>query len=141
MTATLADVREAIAADLNELSGLRATAYLTPQINPPQAMVDVEGPTQVTFSTAGAVEYTVTIAVFDQFTSERASQERFDNLRDPHHANSLKRKIEDSTRLAALDGVDYGEVGPSSPAQPVQVGQVDYLRVTWPLQVVIHQES
>jgi len=141
VTATLDDIREAIAADLNEISDLRADAYLTPTINPPHAMIDIAGPTQVTFSAAGAVEYTFTVAIFDTFAAERSSQKRFDQLRDPFHARSVKRKIEDSARLAALDGIDYGEVGPGSDTEPIPFDGVTFLRVTWPLQVVIHQES
>ena len=139
MTTTLADVREALANALAGIEGLRAYEYLTDQVNPLQAMIDVEGPTQVTFSTAGAQEYTFTIIVAGQRVSERATQKAFDELRDPFHARSVKRAIEDDTGLAALPGMDYGQVGPAGRTEAAQVGAIEYLTVEWPLTVVIHE--
>jgi hypothetical protein len=140
MTATLEDVRLAIVHACGAVS-LRCTPYLTDQVNPPQGMIDLEGPTQVTFSTAGAVEYQFVIMVFDQRTSERSGQERFDQLRDPFDPRSLKRAIDDSTALAALDGVDYAMVDNPGRIQAQTVGAVDYLLVEFPVSVVIHQEA
>ena len=140
MTASLADVREAMSDAVNTIEGLRCSPYLTDQINPLGAMIDVEGPTQVSFSTAGAVEYLFTVMVFGQRTSERATQKHFDELRDPFHSRSVARTLEADADLNGLAGVDYSLGLPPTRAQSIQVGTIDYLMVEFPVNVVIRQE-
>lgn len=140
MTATISDVRSAMADAVSSIEGLRCSPYLTDQVNPLGAMIDVEGPTQVSFSTAGAVEYLFTVMVFGQRSSERATQKHFDELRDPFHARSVARTIEADTALNALAGVDYSLGMPPTRATQVTVGAVEYLLVEFPVNVVIRQE-
>lgn len=141
MTATLEEVREALAADITSITGLRCSPYLMDQANPPMGMLDIEGPEQVTFSTAGAQRYTFTLLVFDQRASEKAAQQRVDELRDPFHERSLKRAIDDGSSLNALSGLDYPNVGAPTALTPVQVGTVQYLACEFPIEIVIHQED
>lgn len=139
MTATLKDVREALAADVTATTGLRCIPYLEDQANPPVAMIDVEGPEQVTLSDAGAQTYTFTLLYIDQRTSERSAQKRCDELRDPFHARSLKRAIDDSTALDALTGLQYPNVGRPGLLTPVRIGNVDYLACEFPIEIVIRE--
>lgn len=141
MTATLEAVREAMAEDISAIPGLRVDPYLRDQANPPCAMLDVEGPTQVTFSTAGAVTYTFTLLYIDQRVSEVHAQKRCDELRDPFHARSLKRALEDGTHLAALTGVDYSLSTTPGLLIPVTIGATPYLACEFPIEVVIHEET
>jgi hypothetical protein len=140
VTATLADVREAMADAVNGIEGLRCTPYMEDVVNPLQAMIDVEGPTQVSFSTAGAVEYLFTVLVFGQRTSAKATQKHFDELRDPFHSRSLARTLEADTALNALAGVDYVLGLTANRTMNIPVGTTDYLVIEFPVTVVIRQE-
>lgn len=141
MTATIAEVREAMAADLTQGCDLRCSPYLQDQANPPIGMLDVEGPDRVTFSDAGACTYQFVLLYIDQRTSERGAQQRCDELRDPFHSRSLRAALENGTQLAALPGVDYGTVGHPTPLTPVRIGTIDYLACEFPIEVTIHQED
>jgi phosphoglycolate phosphatase-like HAD superfamily hydrolase len=140
MTASLGDVRDAIADAVSGIEGLRCSPYMEDVVNPLAAMVDVEGPTQVTFGTAGAVEYLFTVLVFGQRVSAKATQKHFDELRDPFHSRSLARTLEADTALNALAGVDYALGLAANRTTNVTVGAVDYLIIEFPITVVIRQE-
>lgn len=141
MTATLADVRTAMAEDITSSTGLRTSPYLMDQANPPMGMLDVEGPDRVTFSDDGAVTYQFVLLYIDQRVSEKSAQQRCDELRDPFHDRSLRAALENGSALAALAGVDYGLVGHPSALTPVQIGAVPYLACEFPIEVTIHQED
>lgn len=141
MTASLAEVRDALAAAVTDATDLRCQPYLRAQINPPEAQINIAGPEQRTMSATGAQEYTASIVVYDQMGEERSAQIRFDELRDPFGARSLKRAIDDSTDLTAVSGVSFGEVGPGGDVEPVSIAGADYLRVVWPVAVWIHHEE
>lgn len=140
MQATLAEVRAAIATAV-ETAGLRCKPYLSPTVTPVEGQINVAGPEQITFSADGAQQYTASIVVYDQFTDERSAQQRFDELRDPFHARSIKRAVDDNSALLALDGVSFANVGAGGDVEPVTISGVEYLRVVWPVPFVIHQED
>lgn len=134
---SIAAVREAFAAALDGIDGLRASAYLTDQINPPQAMVDFEIPEYDLTFNRGADQYDFTVWIFDQRTSERGSQLRMDAWRDPSDADSLKQVIEADAGILAV--CDYARVRSVSSPRDMQVGNVHYLVIEFRVEVVISQ--
>lgn len=139
MTCTLAEVRAALAKDVTDTTELRCSPYLKDQANVPEAMLDLEGPEQITMSADGAQSYTAVLLYIDARTSERAAQQRVDELRDPFHERSLKRAIDDGPTLDALTGFSYASVGAPGPLTPVTIGTVDYLACEFPIEFVIEE--
>src|SRR5436189_3203758 len=121
-TCTLAEVRAAIAADITAATGLRCSPYLKDQATPPDSMIDIEGPERITFTDQGAHAYTATLLYIDQRVSEKAAQERCDELRDPFHTRSLAQAINNGENANALTGFSYGTVLQPGLLTPVRLG-------------------
>lgn len=128
--------RVALAAALDGMPNLRCpSAYMTDQVNPPQAMIDHEVNYDLTFA-RGADVHTFHVMVFDLRTSERATQIRFDTLMDGSlTTTSIKFVVENNAGVAAE--CDYARVLSATRPQVATIGVVDYLLVDFTLEVVL----
>ncbi len=124
-----------MATALGTISGLNAQPYLRDQVNVPEAQVDFGiNPYDMTFGGAKDV-YQFVVHVFSNRTMTTDSQILLDALRDPQSATSIKNVLEADAGLLAL--VDYCQVQSVSPPATVEVGKVEYLLVTFTIEVVI----
>lgn len=132
---TVADVREALAAALRTIPGLRASEYLTDEVVPPHAMFDYTVEPHMVFA-RGADVYRFTIQVFCSRSSDGASQKFLDLLRDPASSTGLLQVVETDSTLAAV--VDYARVTSVGAIQiaPVKPG-VEYLMVPFEVEIVL----
>lgn len=131
---SLETYREALADAVSTIDGLRCTPYLTDQVNPPHAMIDLEVNYDLTFA-RGADVLTVYLMVFDQRKSERSAQIRLDDWRDGSSTTSIKYVVENDTTLATK--CDYTRVVSAGRPTVVTVGTVDYLMVEFQLEAVL----
>lgn len=131
---SLETYREALAAAVGSIEGLRCTPYLTDQVNPPQAMIDLEVNYDLTFA-RGADVLNVFVMVFDQRKSERSAQKRIDEWRDGGSTTSIKYVVENDTGLAAE--CDYTRVVSAGRPTVVTVGAVDYLMIEFQMEAVL----
>jgi hypothetical protein len=134
---SVATVRAAMAEALQTISSdgitLKATAYVTDQITPPQAMFDYElDPHYVFGDDKGG--YLFTVWVFLNRGSEVASQKFLDVLRDPTNTESVPYVLENNAGLAAV--VDFCKVVKCGRVE-VSAGQnAEYLMVPFDVEVV-----
>lgn len=133
-----ADVRAAIAAALDGMSGLRCNAdgLMRDKVEPPEAMVDWEVPNyHGTFGPSGMRELQFSVMIFDQRTEARSTQKRFDTWRDPDSTSGVRYVLENDAGIAAV--CDYLTVRSAGPAQAVTIGQVDYLMIEFTCEAVL----
>ena len=100
--ATVTELRNGLAARLSNISGLRVTPTIPDQINPPIAIVSLDG---ITFDEAfhrGLDQYRFTITVVVGRISERTAQTRLDAYLAPSGAGSIKTAIEADTSLGGV---------------------------------------
>jgi len=132
--ATLSELRAGIAANLATISGLRTTATVPDQINPPIAVVM---PNTITYDTAfarsGGDEYEFLVMVIVGRVDERSAQNKLDAYASSSGNSSVKAAIEKdktlggkafSLRVSSLRGY-----------QSVTVGDITYLSAEWVVQV------
>jgi hypothetical protein len=132
--ATLSELRAGIATNLATISGLRTTATVPDQINPPIAVVM---PNTITYDTAfarsGGDEYEFLVMVIVGRVDERSAQNKLDAYASSSGNSSVKAAIEKdktlggkafSLRVSSLRGY-----------QSVTVGDVTYLSAEWVVQV------
>ena len=103
--ATMSGLRAAIATRLATITGLRTSATLPDQPQPPQAVVY---PDRVLYDTAmgrGSDEYTFIVIVIVGRIAERSAQTSLDGYCNPSGGTSIKAAIEGDPTLggAALD--------------------------------------
>ncbi len=127
--ATLAELRDAIANAVASIDGLRATALITDQINPPQAVVYRKATTydevQHGPGEASAGTWAFGILVYVQRTDERSSQNLLDEYAEPTGDKSIKTAVETDAALAAI--CDYVLVTDAGAVLVTTVGQIDYI--------------
>lgn len=92
--ATISEIRSAIATNLSSISGLRTSAYVPDQINPPVAIVE---PVSIAFDTSmgrglDTLTFKVTVLVGRQ--EERTAQTLIDAYCSSSGASSIKSAIE-----------------------------------------------
>lgn len=134
--ASITDVREAIAAAVATIDGLRATALVTDQVNPPQAMVWRKAWTyDDTMSDEPTITFMFGVTVYVGRTDERSGQDLLDLFAEPTGDKSVKQVIETDTDLAAL--CDYAVVVGVDEIKAVTVGQVDYLTEEFTVEAAI----
>lgn len=128
--------RSALADALNGMPGLRCgDPYMTDQVNPPQAMIDIDDIAYDLTFARGADVYQFTVLVFDQRTSVRATQRRFDTWRDGTDPKSVKHVVENDSGVAAE--CDYTRIVSVSAPTSVSVGNVDYMLLEFQGEVVL----
>lgn len=137
---SLANVRASAATALRSVTfadgkKLRADEYLSGVVNPPHAFFDFEIPGQLVFGNNSPHACILRVQVLDQHDSERSSQIRLDELRDPTNTHSLKQVLENGSNWDAT--VDYCTFRSASPAGVTEVGGVKYLSVDFEFEVCI----
>lgn len=101
-TVTVTDLRNGLATRLGTITGLRVSAVIPDQINPPLAIVALDG---ITFDRAfhrGMDEYRFLITVVVGRAAERSAQNRLDAYLAPTGAGSVKTAIEGDTSLGGI---------------------------------------
>lgn len=104
-------MRAALAAACSDVSGLNASAYVTDQVNVPQAIVGVEydfDPQLVYGESKCAHRFTVT--VFAGRIAEQAAQELLDSYVELAGTGSLIAAIQGDTALNDGSTADYAKV-------------------------------
>lgn len=127
-------MRQAIAANLATISGLRVSYYILDNPNPPVAVV---APPTIKYDQTfgrGLDEYSFQVIVLVTRADERIGQELIDTYCAPVGAGSVKAAIESDRTLGGLVAdlrvTDMTGVSPTTLAD----GQV-YLSATWAVQV------
>lgn len=91
---TVSELRSGLATRLATISGLRTSATIPDQLNPPVAVVSLD---TITFDEAfqrGLDQYAFTVTVVVGRVAERSSQLRLDAYCDPAGSSSVKTAIE-----------------------------------------------
>lgn len=121
MTATIAELREAIANAVATIPDLRATPLISDQVNPPQAEVSrsaaVYDEVQHGPDEDSARTWPFKVRVYAGRVNERGGQDLLDEYAEPIGDKSIKQAIENDTDLAAL--CDYVLVTEVSDTQVV----------------------
>lgn len=128
---TIADIREALAAAI-EATGVKATAYVTDQVNTPQAVVR-RGELNYSDSFDGEARYDFTITVYAT-REARAGQEYLDALVEPEGFTSMKAAVENDTALK--EHIHYATVTRASPVNEAVVGETQYLAVDFSVLII-----
>lgn len=137
---SLTDARESIATALATIPNLRATTYLTDQINPPPgggfAMIEFGQIDDLVFG-GTKNRYPLNIKVFAPRSSERVSQMFFDTVRDPHAVTGIKPVLE--ANAGVLAACDYLYVNHPDNPSVVAIGSpgVEYLMLEFEGEVVL----
>lgn len=102
MSVTVTALRNALATRLSAITGLRVSAVIPDQLNPPIAIIALDG---ITFDRAfhrGMDEYRFMVTVVVGRASERAAQNRLDGYLAPTGDGSVKTAIEADTSLGGI---------------------------------------
>jgi hypothetical protein len=130
----IGDIRTGLANNLSAIKGLRVSAFVPEQPNPPIAVVM---PPSITFDRAfarGADEYRFTVLVIVGRVDERSSQSTMDAYCDPTGPLSIKTAIEADK---SLGGSAYSlRVEEMRNYQALSVGEVQYLSAEFVVQVI-----
>lgn len=131
---TLQAIREAIAANLSTISGLRTSAFVPDNPNPPVAIVI---PRNIAYDSAfqrGADELTLDILLIGHRMSERTAQNTLDSYVQSSGSTSVKAAVESDRTLSGAafdvrvtDLTNYG---------PVSIGETQYLSATFSVSVI-----
>jgi len=122
---TITDIRTGLAANVGTINGLRTSATVPDQINPPVAVVM---PSRISYDRAyhrGLDEYEFTVTVFVGRAEERVAQNLLDGYCNPTGTSSVKTAIEgDRTLGGAVSDLRVTEMRGIT---PVLVGDTTYL--------------
>lgn len=132
--ATLTELRVGLAARLATIAGLRTSATLPDQPQPPQAVVFPERITYDQTFGRGSDDYTFTVLVIVGRIAERTAQTSLDKFCDASGITSIKEAIEGEPTLGgkALDCRVTEMRGQSS----LDVGDATYLTAEFVVQVI-----
>lgn len=132
--ASISDLRAGLATNLATVSGLRTSATVPDQINPPIAVVM---PASITYDTAfartGGDEYEFTVMVIVGRVDERMAQNKLDAYCSGTGSQSIKAAIE-SNRTLGGKAFDC-RVTTLRNYNQVTVGDVTYLAAQFAVQV------
>lgn len=130
----IGDLRHGLANNLNAIKGLRVSAYVPEQPNPPIAVIM---PPSIVFDTAfsrGSDEYRFTVLVIVGRVDDRSAQANLDAYCDPTGSLSIKTAIEADKTLA---GAAYSlRVQEMRNYQALNVGEVQYLGAEFVVQII-----
>lgn len=131
---SIAVLREGIAVNLRRIPGLRVSANVPEQPQPPMAVVV---PQRIEFDTAmrrGADTFTFQVLVIASRQSERSAQTTLDALCASTGSMSVKTAIESDKTLGGeafdLRVTEMGDYG------PLQIGDITYLAATFNVTVL-----
>jgi hypothetical protein len=132
--ATVSELRTGIANNLATISGLRTTATVPDQINPPIAVVMPSSITyDLSFARSGGDEYEFVVMVIVGRVDERSAQNRLDGYCSSSGPGSVKAAIESNKTLGGK-AFDCRVTNLRNYNQ-VTVGDVTYLSAEWVVQV------
>lgn len=97
--ATLTEIRDGLATNLATITGLRTSATVPDNINPPIAIVE---PMSISFDTTfnrGLDEYSFKITVIAGRADERSGQNKIDGYCSPTGSGSVKTVVESDKTL------------------------------------------
>lgn len=129
---TVATIRAGIAAALDTIAGLRVSAYVVDQVNPPHAMVMRREFTYDTVQQTGTYDGVFVVRVFASRTAEKAAQVFLDGLVDP---TGVKAAVEADPTLGGA--VSDCWVRSVAEIVSVTVGDIDYLAIDFELRVTV----
>jgi hypothetical protein len=122
---TVTELRSGLAARLATITGLRTSATIPDQINPPVAIVSLDNIAYDEAFARGLDEYQFTVTVFVGRIAERTAQNALDAYLAPTGSGSVKTAIEGDRSLGGkaqtLRVTDMVGVAPTT------VGDVPYL--------------
>lgn len=133
----ISDIRDGLAAALGKVPGLTAVEYVSDKVTAHQATVRRLGiEYNLVYGRADESKHTYRFELicYAKRTAEKAAQAYLDSLCEPSGATSVKLALEEDSNLAAV--IDYVWVTAASEVQQGTVGAVDYLTVTFTLEVV-----
>jgi hypothetical protein len=122
---TVTELRTGLATRLATISGLRTSATIPDQINPPVAIVSLDSITYDEAFARGLDEYQFIVTVFVGRVAERTAQNALDAYLAPTGSGSVKTAIEGDRSLGGkaqtLRVTDMNGISPTT------VGDVPYL--------------
>lgn len=127
--ATLTELRTGLAARLATISGLRTSATIPDQVNPPVAIVSVDSIAYDQSHARGLDEYGFTVTVVGPRIAERAAQNALDAYLAPTGAKSVKAAIEADRTLGGY--AQTSRVTDMTGIAPVTVGDASYITATF----------
>ena len=131
--ANVGTIRTALAANLSTISGLRTSAWVPDNINPPIAVIR---PDSITFDAAfarGIDDMTFLVLVIVGRVDERSAQAKLDAYCETTGASSIKRAIEsDRTLGGAVSDLRVTEMRNYT---SISIGDVIYLAAEFVVQV------
>jgi hypothetical protein len=126
---TVTELRTGLATRLGTISGLRTSATIPDQINPPLAVVSVETITYDEAFSRGLDQYTFMITLLVGRVAERSAQNSLDSYLAPTGSGSVKTAIEGDRSLGGK--AQTLRVTEMSGITPVTLGDVSYLSATF----------
>ena len=131
--AALSEIRSALAGSLSSIQGLRTSAHVPDQPNPPIAVVV---PEQIEYdaSTFGSHRYTFRLMLIVGRVDERNAQARLDGYLATDGAASVKSAVEADRTLGGL--VQVVRVLSADSYRTVPVGDVTYLTAEMVVEVI-----
>lgn len=125
MMATVTELRTGLATRLATISGLRTSATIPDQINPPIAVVSIDAIVYDEAFSRGLDEYQFTVTLFVGRVAERSAQNSLDAYLAPTGAGSVKTAIEGDRSLGGK--AQTLRVTDMLGVSPTTVGDVSYL--------------
>lgn len=130
--ASISDLRAGIAANLATISGLRVSAEMPDNPNPPQAIVAFNDAEFDLDFNRGMSQYNFTVTVIVGRAAERSAQRTLDSYCSSTGATSIKLAVESNRTLS---GVAYDtRVSQLSSYGSITVGDTTYLAAEFDVQ-------
>lgn len=123
--ATVTELRTGLATRLATISGLRTSATIPDQINPPMAVVSIDTIVYDEAFSRGLDEYQFTVTLFVGRVAERSAQNNLDAYLAPTGSGSVKTAIEGDRTLGGK--AQTLRVTDMLGVSPTTVGEVSYL--------------
>ena len=133
MPVTITQIRDALATRLATISGLRVSAEIPDNPNPPVAVVQINN---VSFDTAfqgGLTTYSFIVSVIVSRVAERRAQDRLDAYASTSGASSVKEAIEADRSLGGT--VADTRVVEMTGVSAVLLGEATYLAANFAVTV------
>jgi hypothetical protein len=99
---TITQIRDGIATNLQTISGLRTSAEVPDNPNPPQAVVQMGNVSYDTAFQGGLTTYSFIVSVIVARVTEGRAQERLDAYASTSGASSVKEAIESDRTLGGV---------------------------------------
>ena len=133
MAVTITQIRDALAARLATITGLRVSAEIPDNPNPPVAVVQINN---VSFDTAfqgGLTTYSFIVSVIVSRVAERRAQDRLDAYASTSGTSSVKEAIEGNRTLGGI--VADTRVVEMTGVSAVLLGEATYLAANFAVTV------